>query len=178
MRFRPNAMRMACVDDHAHRRRLFSLRSRRREAWPAGHEGLLVYNACGSPSDRDDKGAARTHCSLSPAIGPRCPRLLTALLRPHDRCDHRSLLRGCWCLVSFGLLALAAEREALRYQLTAVALTDTSAPTCSSQRNHSAPWSRDTHLVDKLSSTADEVSTQKQRVAVVLSGSHRNAALS
>ena len=78
----------------------------------------------------------------------------------------------------FERLALAAEREALSYQPIAVLLTDTSALTRSWQQNHSAPWLRDTHLVDKLSYTADEVSTQKQSVAAVLGGSLRNAALS
>ena len=75
-------------------------------------------------------------------------------------------------------LALAAEREALSYQPIAVLLTDTSALTRSWQQNHSAPWLRDTHLVDKLNSTADEVSTQKQRVTMILCRSHRNVALS
>ena len=155
---------------------LVSFRTRCREAEPDCHVGSLVCNDCSILSRRNGSAAARSHRFLLPAIGPHARGSPLPLVRMIAATIAASFAdAGAWYLSDFSRSPLSVRD---RFQPTAVALTDTSAPTRSWQQYHSAPWSRDTHLVDKLSSTADEVSTQKQRVTMIFCRSHRNVALS
>ena len=115
MRFRPNAMRMARVEHHMRRGRLFSFKSRCREAEPDGHEGLLVYNACGSPLGREDSGAARSHRSLSPAIGPHSrgspPPCFVRMIAATIAASFADA--GAWYLSDFSRSPLSVRRSAI-----------------------------------------------------------------